>query len=249
MINRFNILEREKIVEWSQKSLWDDEGKNGRNYLFNERDVSATTVRTFKLGYIPANVTHQLANRIIFPIYDASDNLVAVGTRLISGNSNLPVYWHEQYPKSFYLYGINSAKKRIRETGFTVVCEGNFDVLQCYDKNLRNVVGLMGTTMSEMQISLLLRYCENVIFIFDNDVNLSGQKGCKKVMKKFNSYSSALNARDEYEKRSRIDLLNIGFVQLPDCPSDPDDFIRKNGILPLKKLIKKGLSDLSTTPP
>ncbi len=110
---RFSVVERSIIVENSQKCLGTHEGKPGLDYLLNERGLSEDVIRLFSIGYIPSNVGHQLAGRVILPIYDPSRNLIAVSSRAVEDSYELPVYWHESYEKSFYLYGIQSAKEKI----------------------------------------------------------------------------------------------------------------------------------------
>ena len=230
---RFDLLEREKLVEGSQKALWSNEGKLGQEYLFEKRRLHEATIRKFCLGYVPSNTNHQLANRIIFPIYDPSGNLVAVSSRSLGGYSPLPVYWHESFNKSFYLYGMNVSKDKIRKTGFVTVCEGNFDVIKCHDQGFTNVVGLLGTSFNETHIPVLLRYCENVIFVFDNDDNQAGQKAGKKTHKMLSEYNS-----------QGTSLLNFRFVHIEGA-NDPDEYIDKYGILSLKQMVKKERDELN----
>jgi len=130
-VSQFDIVEREKILTLAQETLWSKPGESGRKYLLETRKIKENTAKRFKLGYVPSNVGHQLANRVIFPIFDSSDNLIALSSRQIDNSkSDLPVYWHERFNKSFYLYGSNVAKQRIREVGFAVICvEGNQDIL------------------------------------------------------------------------------------------------------------------------
>jgi len=248
MVSRFDILERKKIIEWSQFTLWNKEGEIGLNYLIQERKLKKETIKKFNLGFVPPDVNHQLANRIIFPIFDSSNHLIAICSRLIHNEkSDLPIYWHEEFNKSFYLYGMNLSKESIRNKKYTIITEGNFDVIKCHDEGLFNVVGLLGSTISDIQLSVILRYCENVIFIFDNDENLSGQKGSAKTKKKIEQYSSVLNSNHEYKNASRLNLLNSYFVSLPNCNTDPDSFIRKHGISSLKSLVRKGIDSIKET--
>ncbi len=133
------------------------DGACALSYL-KKREIGESTIKKFQIGYVPENANHQLANRIVFPIFSSRSSVVALSSRWISKkNPFLPIYWHEHYNKSFYLYGLYLAKQRIRETGFCVVVEGNLDVLQCHDKGLTNVVGLLGTSLSDVQLALLLR--------------------------------------------------------------------------------------------
>ena len=112
-LKRFDSLERKKILEKSQECLWSKEGEPGLEYLTQKRNLSIEICKQFQLGFMPSFVPHMLNNRIIFPIIDSSNNLVSLSSRFIGDQSDtsLPVYWHEAYEKSFYLYGVNIAKK------------------------------------------------------------------------------------------------------------------------------------------
>ena len=241
MRQKFDIVERETIVNWAEQTLWDKDGKTGRDYLLLKRQIKEDTIRKFRLGFVPEWANHQLANRIIFPIFDASENLIAISSRLISDKkTDRLIYWHEQFTKSFYLYGINLAKQRIRKTKFAILTEGNFDVIKCHDCGLTNVVGLLGTSISDIQLSVLLRYSEDIIFVFDNDENRAGQKGKARVQKKDKEYKINIDSKNDYQQAGAKSLLNIGFVHLSEA-NDPDEYVRTYGILPFKKLIKQQL--------
>lgn len=236
---RFDALERDKIVKGAQETLWSDAGKVGREYLLDKRGIKEETAKKFNLGYVP-KCSHQLSNRIIFPIYDSTDHLIALSSRKLTDDK--PVYWHERYNKSFYLYGLNISKSRILEKKFVIITEGNIDVLQCHNYGLTNVVGLLGTSISDIQIATLLRYCDRMIFIFDNDENKAGEKAGQRVRDKMKYYSSSYVCQDEYEDNYRGGVLDkIGFVTLTDA-KDTDEYIKKFGIMPLKVLIKKALN-------
>ncbi len=217
---RFSIVERRDIVDKSQACLWSTDGTPGREYLLGLRQLSEPTMRAFGLGYIPDYVRHQLSGRIIMPIYDPSNNLIAISSRLVNeGQSVLPIYWHESYEKSFYLYGMHIAKNKIRQIGFVIIVEGQFDVLQLHNHGVTNVSALCGTKLSEIQYSTITRYGEKIILLLDTDVNQSGQKATTKILAQFNS---------PYVRAITFDQ-NI----------DPDKFVRSYGIETLKGLVMK----------
>jgi DNA primase len=220
---KFSLVERNDIVDKSERCLWTNDGKPGLDYLMNSRVLSVDTIKRFRLGYIPHSVHHQLAGRIIFPLYDPSDNLICISSRDIGiKKTNLPVYWHESYEKSWYLYGIKQAKETILEWRFAIVVEGQIDVLQLHNHDMRNAVGLCGTKLSDMQIAMIHRYCKEIVILLDEDENLSGQKGIKKIIDDNQGYK----------------IISASFGE----NTDPDKFIRDKGISVLKKIVKNKLS-------
>jgi len=245
---RFSLVEREEIVNKSCQCLWSDSGKPGRDYLLEKRGLSEETVKAFQLGYIPNFVKHQLRDRVILPIFDPSHNLIAVSSREIvkSEKNFLPVYWHESYQKPFYLYGIENAYKEFRRVHFSIVTEGQFDVLQLHNHGIRNVVGLCGNKMSDVQISVINRYCSEIILLLDQDENQSGQRGADKIVanaviedpvllrtEKMRFPTPWHSSRDFVHQRRKV--LSIS---LPEN-SDPDEFIKKHGVMKLRKIIKE----------
>lgn len=241
---RFSKDERNDILLKSQQCLWSKEGDPGLDYLCNIRKISEAGVKKFGLGYIPVYVNHILAGRIIFPIYDSSSNLVALGTRLIHDGSYLPVYWHESYEKSFYLYGMYLSKYSIRKWQFAILVEGQIDAIRMHDGGLTNTVALCGTKFSEVQLSCVLRYCDELVVVLDTDTNFSGQKAMDRLKKMFGSASS--NKRTDSFGKSTFDREFSGkivFIRF-DEPLDPDEFISKYGFLKLKTLIKTKLLEM-----
>jgi DNA primase len=225
--SRFNSSDRQKLLEKSQQCLWIEEGKPGMDYLTETRKLSKDVIKLFGLGYIPDYVMHQLAGRIIFPLYDASSNLIVLTSRYIgTEQSSLPVYWHEQYEKSWYLYGCNIAKKSMREKGYILLVEGQCDVLQLHNHGITNVVGLCGTAMSTVQLATMLRYCDEIIVLLDTDENKAGQKAVGKIL---------LAAHGQ----------KIDAVSLP-MGMDPDDVVKKYGTEKLMTKIKEKLTKLRT---
>jgi len=232
--DQFTAVEREKLVELSVSTLWEKDGKPGLDYLVEQRKLKESVIKDFKLGYVPSYVEHQLANRIIFPIYDSSDNLIALHTYSISDESKgLPKYWHEKFRKSFYLYGLNSAKHRIRERGFVLVVEGNFDLLQCHNNDLTNSVAMFGKALSLHQIALLIRYTDKIVLGFDGDnAGKSGQEKTSIEMKEFTSVVPPV-----------FSLTGVEWPELK-TKTDPDEYIRENGIRSFKILVQKALNKL-----
>jgi len=229
---RFSIVEREVIVEKASKCLWTDSGRSGLKYLKEKRKLDDDVIKEFKIGYMPRFLDHQLNNRIILPIYDSSNNLIAISSRMIdNSNSPLPVYWHESYEKSFYLYGINNSKLAMSKLDYTIVTEGQFDVLQLFNHGIRNVVGLCANKMSKVQTSVVYRYSKFIVLMLDNDRNQAGQNGAKKIIN--NKYQ--FGTKGYYS--SSFSYENIVNLVLPEL-GDPDEFLQKYGVDKLKKLIE-----------
>lgn len=235
---RFSGAEREDLLAKSQQCLWKREGVVGLEYLRDKRRLSEECIRRFDLGYVPHFVKHQLAGRIIFPIYDPSKNLVALGSRLIVGDSSLPTYWHESYEKDFYLYGTHVAKDSMMKWEFATVVEGQFDAMKLHTVGITNCVALCGTKFSDMQLATIYRYCEEVIVILDTDENRSGQRASEKIEEKIKVAACMGDSLYPYDLKSKITTLMFKENL------DPDEFVDRYGASSLKSLIKAKLREL-----
>ena len=117
--------------------------------------------------------------RLIFPIINALDEVVAFGGRLLE-KSDFAKYKNTKetmlFNKSKTLYNINLLKKLKREQTIkeVIVVEGYMDTISLYQAGFRNVVASMGTSLTKDQARLIKRYTENVLISYDGD--FAGQK-------------------------------------------------------------------------
>ncbi len=150
-------------------------------------------------------------DRVVFPIRDLSGRVLGFGGRVLG--EELPKYINTPetpvYRKGDSLFGLDVAAPFVREAGEVVLVEGYLDVISLHQGNIRNVVGVLGTALTEDQSRKLRRLTERCILIFDSDE--AGQR-------------AAL--------RSGMILLQEGFVcrVAPlDTGEDPDSFLAKKG--------------------
>jgi DNA primase len=210
---KFPEEERAKILEAAQETLWQTEGKAALEYLKEKRYLSETIIKRFQLGYCPRNLQHELAGRLIMPVFDAANNLIAFSTRDYLAEKKFQ-HWHESFDKSNYLYGLNIAKNHMRKTDKAIIVEGQFDTTCLHSHGLHMTVGLMGTSMSLVQIGLLARYCSEIYIVLDPES--TGEEGSRKIMEMY---------KDNYLKKFGLNFIN---VRLPE-ELDPDEYIYKYG--------------------
>jgi DNA primase len=112
-------------------------------------------------------------NRVMFPIVWLDDEVIAFSGRTLSADKDSAKYVNspesDVYRKGDGLFGLRQARKAIREAGFAVLVEGNFDVLSVYQAGWRNVVAPLGTALTPRQVLLLKRFAEEVVLLFDGD--------------------------------------------------------------------------------
>jgi DNA primase len=122
-------------------------------------------------------------NRIMFPISDSSGRVVAFSGRVfeetvVSGVTAQPMEAVAKYinspetplfNKSTILYGYDKAKMAIRKWNFSVIVEGQMDIILSHQSGLSNTVALSGTALSERHVEALKRLSNNVVLAFDSD--------------------------------------------------------------------------------
>lgn len=120
----------------------------------------------------PGERYDRFRHRLMFPIRNAAGALVGFGGRAL-GTDDKPKYLNtpetERFRKGTLLYGLDQAKRSIREQGRAVLVEGYFDVLGAVAGGIDGVVASMGTSLTGEQAQLLSRYCEEVVVGYDGD--------------------------------------------------------------------------------
>jgi DNA primase len=112
-------------------------------------------------------------DRITFPILDAANKTVGFSARLLHPREDVGKYINSPdsqiYNKSRVLFGFYLARTEIRRQNTAVIVEGNADVIKSHQAGITNVVASSGTALTEQQLELLKRLCENLVFAFDAD--------------------------------------------------------------------------------
>jgi DNA primase len=120
----------------------------------------------------PGTYYDRFRNRLMFPICDTAGRVVAFTGRTLSTEEpakylNSPET--ELYHKSEILFGMDRAKDAIRTRGFTMLVEGQMDLLLAHQAGFENAVALSGTALSEKHLTLMKRCSENLMLVLDAD--------------------------------------------------------------------------------
>lgn len=166
-------------------------------------------------------VYDRFRNRLMIPIRDERGRVVGFGARILDPEDN-PKYLNSPqtpvFDKSHLLFGLDHAKKAIRDSGVAVIVEGYLDVIQAHQAGFANVVAQMGTAMTETQIKALVpRYAQKIVLALDSDA--AGQSATRRSLE---TARQALEA--DYAGRMAVDMR---VLQIPDA-KDPDDLIRES---------------------
>ena len=108
-------------------------------------------------------------NRLMFPICDARGKVIAFGGRVLDDSKPKYINSPENvvYSKGRHLFGLNVAKKDAAKR--LIIVEGYMDVISLHQRGIKNVVGALGTALTEQQGWLLRKTTEQVILGFDAD--------------------------------------------------------------------------------
>ena len=108
-------------------------------------------------------------NRVIFPIMDVNNRVIGFGGRVM-GDAK-PKYLNSPetkiFDKSRNLYGLNIARTARRN--YLILCEGYMDVIAMHQAGFNNAVASLGTALTSGHASLLKRYTQEVLLLYDSD--------------------------------------------------------------------------------
>ena len=113
-------------------------------------------------------------NRLIFPIRDERDVIVAFGGRILSQDEqNEPKYLNSPetpvYHKGRMLYQYAVARQACRKVRQALLVEGYMDLLAFHAKGFYRVAATLGTALTSQQVRLLSRMCDEVVLAYDGD--------------------------------------------------------------------------------
>ena len=112
-------------------------------------------------------------DRIMFPIFDTSGRVVAFSGRTLKKEEGIPKYVNspetELFQKSDILYGYDRAKQGIRHYDFSLIVEGQFDLVLAHQAGYTNTVAVSGTAFTPHHLSLLERLSTRIVLALDSD--------------------------------------------------------------------------------
>lgn len=160
--------------------------------------------------------------RIMVPLSDAQGRVVGFTARLLIDDPNAPKYINTPstllYDKGRQVYGLHLAKDAIRKSGYSVVVEGNLDVIASHQAGVQNVVAAAGTALTEFHLKDLSRYAGDIRFAFDSD-------------------RAGINATERAIPLAQKVGVNVSIISIPDG-KDPDELVRKDPKLWLEAIEK-----------
>lgn len=183
---------------------------------FDDEILRASGIFNFSEKY---GVMDKFWNRVIFPIMDANNKVIAFGGRLMSegaieeGDKKIPKYLNspetEVFDKSRTLYGLNIAKRT--RADYFILCEGYMDVIALHQAGFDMAIASLGTAFTSGHANLIRRYqrSKKVYLSYDSD-----EAGIKAALRAIPILRAAgITAK----------IINM------DPYKDPDEFIKNLG--------------------
>ncbi|MDZ7759693.1 MAG: DNA primase [Desulfovermiculus sp.] len=110
-------------------------------------------------------------SRIMFPIHNLGGKVVAYGGRIVGQGE--PKYLNSSetpiFTKGDLLYGLDQARRSITQSKQALLTEGYADVLTLAQFGFDNSCGVLGTSLTSVQVRRLSGLCSKVVLIFDGD--------------------------------------------------------------------------------
>ncbi|AEM22629.1 DNA primase [Brachyspira intermedia PWS/A] len=195
------------------------------NALMNALTENKITVNNMNIlglvGVSKNNPNHYydtFVNRIMFPIINEREEIVGFGGRSIDGKE--PKYLNSKesliFKKKSSLYGINIAKSYVMKQDEIMLVEGYMDTIACHKMGIKNVVGTLGTAITEEHAREIKKYTKNVVLALDSDeAGIKAAKSAIITLLKFDLKLTILSIQetkdlDEFFTvygRSRFDIL------------------------------------------
>jgi DNA primase len=118
--------------------------------------------------------TDKFSDRLIIPIHSLDSKTVGFTARVLPyDKTDRPKYLNssqsEWFDKGKLWFGLNLARKDIIVDKKAVIVEGNMDVIAAFGRGLTTTIASQGTSFTLDQLSLIKRFCSEIIVAFDND--------------------------------------------------------------------------------
>ena len=168
--------------------------------------------------------------RLMFPIRDGKGRVIGFGARALDDSQ--PKYLNSPqtplFDKSGALFAIDRAEQTIRAEGEVVLVEGYMDALQAHQAGFGNVVAIMGTALTERQVSLVRNMARRYALALDPDT--AGEEATRRSLEgAFDIFRREVVrvSNSAVPMGVRRELPKLRIITLPQ-DRDPDDVIRND---------------------
>jgi DNA primase len=161
--------------------------------------------------------------RMMVPLMDGSGQVIGFTGRILEDEPNAPKYLNTPqtllYDKGRHVFGLSQAKEAIRGNDYSVIVEGNLDVVSSHQAGITQVVATAGTAITESHLKALVRLSPNAKLAFDGD-------------------AAGLAATERAIPIAQNVGVDLTIINLPEDVKDPDELIQQD-----PKLWQKAIDD------
>ena len=159
----------------------------------------------------------------MIPIHNDAGEVVAFSGRLLDPEAKAQKYVNSPetpvFVKSRILFGLNKTKRPIIEAESAILCEGQIDLMRCWQNGIRNVVAPQGTAFTDHHARILKRIAKEVVICFDAD--RAGQNAAQRTI-------DVLLKED----------LQVRIARIPQG-EDPDSLLRKQPVAVFETILRE----------
>ena len=237
-----------EAARYFHAQLYSEAGAQGLAYA-QKRGMPKSALTTFGIGFAPdswnglvmemkakgyteqelkdaglvsekgGRIYDRFRNRLMFPIIDVRGNIIGFGGRVMDDST--PKYLNSPetviFNKRKNLFALNIARKS--KLGYLILVEGYMDAIALHQYGFDCAVASLGTSLTEEHATLISRYVEQVVLIYDGDE--AGQRATKRAI-------------PILEKAG----IRVKVLQMKDA-KDPDEFLKKFGADKFKLLLEE----------
>lgn len=152
--------------------------------------------------------------RMTVPLMDSSGQVIGFTARVVDDkDKNAPKYLNTPetilYNKGRHVFGLSQAKESIRQNNYSVLVEGNLDVISSHQAGISQVVATAGTALTENHLKALVRLSNNIRLAFDSD-------------------KAGLAATERAIPIAQANGVDLSIISLPGDFKDPDELIKSS---------------------
>jgi DNA primase len=160
-------------------------------------------------------------HRVMFPIRNDHGDVIAFSGRVLDPDASPAKYINSPatplFSKSHTFFGLDKSKRAILKSQSAIICEGQIDMIMCFENGIENIVAPLGTAFTPDHARLLKRHTDKVILCFDSDN--AGRKAAHSCFAELASHD-----------------IFVSVAALPQG-EDPDSLLRSGGPSLLRSLL------------
>lgn len=239
------------VNKYFKANLLSNEGIKAIKYL-EDRKISKDIINEFNIGLSTSNKLSNILSkkysydelvkldickningryydtfqdRIIFPIIDENNNVIAFSGRKYTNedlnNNTLPKYSNTKetdiFKKSEVFYNINNAINEIKKKREIVITEGFMDTIRMSSIGYKNVVAIMGTAFTEKHLEKIKKWkCKVILNLDQDDAGVKGTIEAGETLLKNNIDTEVIvfddyKDSDEFIKNKGSDSFKIAY--------------------------------------